>query len=183
MFSLQSLTKANDIGDFQIEGMSIGDSLLNYLSITKINDNISKGQNYKGTNYKRTCIDNFGSVYDRFCVTFLNDKRKTIQSIQGQLRYNKINYELCKNKMNDIDKELSDLFKGLKKKNWGLLELTLLQKAFPESTYHPITYDFKDQSRTQLGCYNYPSADLTVFKLAVYNSEIRKLITSQAVEK
>ena len=32
IFSLQSLTKADDIRDFQIEGISIGDSLLDYFS-------------------------------------------------------------------------------------------------------------------------------------------------------
>ena len=32
IFSLQSWTKADDIRDFQIEGMSIGDSALDYFS-------------------------------------------------------------------------------------------------------------------------------------------------------
>ena len=32
----QSPTKADDIRDFQIEGMSIGDSLLDYLKISEI---------------------------------------------------------------------------------------------------------------------------------------------------
>ena len=32
IFSLQSWTKADDISDFEIEGMSIGDSLLKYFS-------------------------------------------------------------------------------------------------------------------------------------------------------
>ena len=32
IFSIQSLTKADDIRDFEIEGMSIGDSLLDYYS-------------------------------------------------------------------------------------------------------------------------------------------------------
>ena len=36
IFSLQSLTKADDIRDFQIEGMSIADSALDYLSISEI---------------------------------------------------------------------------------------------------------------------------------------------------
>ena len=31
IFSLQSWTKADDISDFEIEGMSVGDSLLDYL--------------------------------------------------------------------------------------------------------------------------------------------------------
>jgi len=36
IFSLQSWTKAEDISDFQIEGMSIGDSLLDFISKDKI---------------------------------------------------------------------------------------------------------------------------------------------------
>ena len=38
--SLQSLTKADDIRDFEIEGMSIGDSLLNSYSQNQIIENI-----------------------------------------------------------------------------------------------------------------------------------------------
>ena len=34
--SFQSLTKADDITDFQIEGMSVGDSLLDYYSEKEI---------------------------------------------------------------------------------------------------------------------------------------------------
>ena len=42
IFSLQSWTKADDIRNFQIEGMSIGDSLLDYFSEDKIKDSIVK---------------------------------------------------------------------------------------------------------------------------------------------
>ena len=35
-FSLQNLTKADDISDFQIEGMSIGDSALDYFTKKEI---------------------------------------------------------------------------------------------------------------------------------------------------
>ena len=40
IFSLQSLTKADDIRDFEIEGMSIGDSLLDYFNKEEINNGI-----------------------------------------------------------------------------------------------------------------------------------------------
>ena len=36
IFNLQSWTKADDIRDFEIEGMSIGDSLLDYYSKEKL---------------------------------------------------------------------------------------------------------------------------------------------------
>ena len=35
-FNLQSWTKADDIKDFEIDGISIGDSLLDYYEITEI---------------------------------------------------------------------------------------------------------------------------------------------------
>ena len=38
MFSLQSWTKADDIRDFEMEGISIGDSLLDYLTKEEINN-------------------------------------------------------------------------------------------------------------------------------------------------
>ena len=37
IFSLQSWTRADDISDFEIEGMSIGDSLLDYYSKDETN--------------------------------------------------------------------------------------------------------------------------------------------------
>ena len=40
IFNLQSLTKADDIKDFEIEGISIGDSLLDHFDITKIKDGL-----------------------------------------------------------------------------------------------------------------------------------------------
>ena len=40
IFSLQSWTKADDIRDFQIEGISVGDSLLDHLSEDEIDSGI-----------------------------------------------------------------------------------------------------------------------------------------------
>ena len=41
IFSLQSWTKADDIRDFEIEGISIGDSLLDHFSKSNIEKEIS----------------------------------------------------------------------------------------------------------------------------------------------
>ena len=183
IFGIQSLTKADDIRDFEIEGMSIGDSLLNFIKIEKIISNISKSKIYDGTNFKRMCINDYGSVYDRFCVTFLDNKKKIIQAIQGQIKYESFNYKLCKKDMLNIEKELSSLFKNLNYKNWGLLELQIHKLKYPDSTYHPITYDFKDGSRIQLACYNWPELDSTVFKLITKNSEYRELVQRKAIKK
>ncbi len=182
-FSFQSWTKADDIRDFEIEGLSIGDSLLDYLSIEKINKNISKDEIFEGTNFIRTCLNDFGNVYDRVCIIFLKNKKKIIQSVQGQIIYESFNYKLCKQDMLKIQNELSNLFNNLDYKNWGLLELTLQKQKYPDSSYHPITYDFKDRSRVQLACYNWPELDTTIFKLITKNYEYRQLVGRKAVKK
>ena len=55
IFSLQSLTKADDISDFEIEGMSVGDSLLDYMNINQIQSALPNSSNV-------------GSGNDRFIV-------------------------------------------------------------------------------------------------------------------
>ena len=51
IISFLSWAKADDIRDFQIEGISIGDSLLDYFSLTEV---INKQNSYsdKGYQYK-----------------------------------------------------------------------------------------------------------------------------------
>ena len=46
IFSFESLAKADDISEFEIEGMSIGDSLLKYMSIDEINEEFSITKNH-----------------------------------------------------------------------------------------------------------------------------------------
>ena len=48
--SIQSLIKADDIRDFEIEGMSIGDSLLDYMSKSEIKRTI---KNYRSNKLKQ----------------------------------------------------------------------------------------------------------------------------------
>ena len=76
IFNIHFFAKADDIKEFEIEGMSIGDNLLDYINLEKINNNISNESMYDGTNFKRTCIDDYGPVYDRLCVTYLNNTKK-----------------------------------------------------------------------------------------------------------
>ena len=49
-FNIQSLSKADDIRDFEIEGMSIGDSLLEHFSKKSIEDEIRSEFSYKYEN-------------------------------------------------------------------------------------------------------------------------------------
>ena len=65
-FSFHSLTNADDINDFEIEGMSVGDSLLNYVDESKIIKNIrSYYENFSSDNFYATGLsEDFFKVYD-----------------------------------------------------------------------------------------------------------------------
>ena len=54
IFSLESLTKADDISEFEIDGISVGDSLLNHYSKNEINEMLTKTvSGYKSKKIKR----------------------------------------------------------------------------------------------------------------------------------
>ena len=42
VFSIQSLVKADKISEFEIEGISVGDSLLNFTTVDYIKNNFGK---------------------------------------------------------------------------------------------------------------------------------------------
>ena len=56
MLSLQSWTKADDIKDFEVEGISIGDSALDHFSKKEIDDRASIG-NYKSKKFKYATLE------------------------------------------------------------------------------------------------------------------------------
>ena len=79
IFSIQSWTKADDIRDFQIEGMSIGDSLLNFYSESVIKSN--KPIYYDNNEFSTFELFPFtdSDLYDGIQVIYLtNDKKYKI---------------------------------------------------------------------------------------------------------
>ena len=89
IFCLQSWTKAEDIRDFQIEGMSIEDSLLDFYKIDKINSAPKAYYPNSKKQYLTEFSDNL-KTYDVVAVHIKeNDKQFKITSIKGVIFYNK----------------------------------------------------------------------------------------------
>ena len=122
IFSLQSWSKADDIRDFQIEGMSIGDSLLDYFSEKVIEKNKffyeQAGENKKYTKINLEKIKNI-ELYDRLGVTFrTSDERYKTTTVEGIIWF-KDDINSCLKKRDEIIKELSELFKNNQKEDAG----------------------------------------------------------------
>ena len=116
IFNFQSWTKADDIKDFEIEGMSVGDSLLDYVEYEAIMERKRTPYDSK----KFASITGFfdeGSSYDGYLVHFKSDDPKfIIEALQGVILY-KENIEECY-QMKKIITDLDIVFKNAKKETW-----------------------------------------------------------------
>ena len=113
--SFQTLTKADDIREFEIEGMSIGDSALNFFSEEEIKKNKQSGQ-YPNDEY---IIYNFSSTmnlvtYDLFTMSIKkNDMKYIISAISGGIKYD--NLDNCLKLKKDFNEDVTSLFNNISK--------------------------------------------------------------------
>ena len=155
LFSFSAPSFAEDISDFQIEGISIGDSLLDHLSKEEIITEIE--HNKPVYNY---LTDEFGEVYLRGNfdtydhLSFFvkpKDKHYTIYSIAGIISYDD-KLEECFAKQKEIEKEFSSTYKNAKKR-----EITLEFDWDPtgESVTHNIDFTFDSGDFIEINCTKY----------------------------
>ena len=163
--SFQSVAKSDDIRDFEIEGMGIGDSLLEFYSkkkiINKINSYENKGYIYNSRDYYSLTF--YDSVkfknYDAVQFHFKdNDNKYKIYSISG-IKYYKSNINDCDIDMKTIEKEFDSLFLDTNKKKY-----TKRKHAYDKtgkSTTNDLFYNFSNKDYASITCYNW-SKDINI---------------------
>jgi len=113
IFSLQSWSKANDIRDFEIEGISIDDSALNIMSNKEIINNTLPYFETK-KKYFITAVRNNLKIYDQVEIYLKsNDKKYNIKTIIAGIFINDLDkcLEQKKKVVNDLDKMFSNIEK------------------------------------------------------------------------
>ena len=152
IFNLQSWTKADDIRDFEIEGISIGNSLLNYLSKEqikkKINSYSDKGFIYKSKDYYALTFDAkeiFKGKFDQYQFHLRNnDNNFVIYAIAGIKLYS--NIDNCYPLMNEIHEELKSLF------DFTNSELIDYRNQGKKTSNKGYWFDFDDGSNIYVAC-------------------------------
>ena len=169
---------ADDIRDFQIEGMSIGDSLLDYMSKKEIKENV--GFVYDDKKFKLTLSNKSSDSYDEITIAHkTKDKKYKIYGMSGIINFSN-DIKDCYKKQKEIEETLVSLFDKLRRKDWGVLKLDVGGEG---STYRPITYDLDSGDRLSNACYHYaeyPQSDH--LKISLYSKEYRDYIMLEAVE-
>ena len=152
-------TKADDIKDFEIEGMSIGDSLLKYMNKSQIEANkypvIRGGKKFYEV---QKVISNIKSdIYEDIFLYFKNDDPdKIILAIAGR-NYYENNIDECYGLQKTIVSEMEKIFPNIEKTDRGKVKLT----AFPNgNSYRKLnSFFFEEGGHVQVGCYDYSIKD------------------------
>ena len=176
-FSVQSLVKADDISDFEIEGMSVGDSLLEFA--TKENIQLGKVKYYENDKYNVTELYPYEfkiniSTFDLMQMQFLtNDKKMRIESISG-INYYKNNIKDCYEKLDDIYEEVFLVLSSWKE---------LGKEAYEVSSAKITDYmlESNSQDEVQIGCYDYydDTKNVDHFRIAIRTSAYRAWLREQ----
>ena len=186
IFSLQSWTKAEDISDFEVEGMSIGDSLLDFVSISKIENN--KNNYFINNKYTSVNFNNISKIFEDIDVAFLtSDKNYIIKGISGSIRY-KSNFQDCaKDKIKFVD-DINNLFKkelenNLVKKFEGKKKHT----AYPEGNsfmyYYALRF-IKTGDFIAIACLDFSKKDTEIMidhlRADIYTNEYDYFLVHEA---
>tara|TARA_B100001540_G_scaffold291246_1_gene288615 strand:+ start:76 stop:663 length:588 start_codon:yes stop_codon:yes gene_type:complete len=101
--------KADDIRDFEIEGVSLGQSVLDYLSESEIEKQKKTAYKYRDNKFMSITLPIIPNEYDRVQVSFKpNDKKYEIHGVSGKINFTKRSTEDCKIQMRKILNTLQD---------------------------------------------------------------------------
>ena len=99
-------SQADDISDFEIEGMSIGDSLLDFMSKKEIMEAEKNSTIYENKKFLVIFASLNSEIYEAIQITYKPDDQKyLIHAIDGVL-YFPNNIKGCRKKMKEIVKEI-----------------------------------------------------------------------------
>ena len=159
ILTFQTPSQADDISDFKMEGMSIGDSLLDYFSKKDIEDNsvfmfeknkyktaLVVSKSHPKSNYLLSA--NF-EVYDQLAIYYLyKDNDYKISSFDGSI-YFKDNIKNCYKEKDKTTSELTELFGE---------SATIKDEGFTKKKnfkYNAVNFIFDEGSSARVTCRDY----------------------------
>jgi len=162
---------ADDVRDFEIDGMSIGDSLLDYFS----KDKILNARNYDEypSDMKFRIIDIYpeNKFYEGIQFYYIpGDEKFIIQSLNGRKFFSDI--KNCYTEKKKIEKVLSSQFDN------AIINRQKKEKHMDDptgkSTYTATFFNLKEEGRGSVTCYDW-------YKDTGYNTSISVSIQSKSV--
>ena len=188
ILTLQNFSQANDVKDFQIEGISIGDSLLDFFN----QDTIQSSRKYQYKDDKFYSLDIFSDKIKEFNALQFhlkkNDKNYKIYGFSGAVlfgeagKYYPVSEKKCKIKKKEIENSIKSLFSNAKTSSTSLDAV----KGDPQAAIRHDTYFFLNNGDVWLQCYTYSKKNKeasNVFdnlRVTILSIEFKKWINTKA---
>ena len=162
---LSTSAYTDDIKDFKIESISIGDSALDYFTESQLEDGELDWYNYSYKEYSTSLVSGKG-IYDWFKISYKSDDDNfIIEGLVGIVVKKKYNDGKCNKELDTAALDTSELFKNTKQGKKKLYKVVynlreIFQKPDPsgKSIVTSISFDFKDEGKIILSCYNMDKA-------------------------
>ena len=183
IFSHQSLTRADDISDFEIENLSIGDPLINYMTKNEITSDFSFV--YKDKSFA-TIFYNKKTQYDNIQITVKpNDADFIIHGISAIIYYDN-RYKECLVKKEIITKEMETLISTkANRQSRDNIKRSLSSDPRGESIWSYYAFYFDNGEAAQVFCTDWAKY-LTEkknwrdnLKVAVYSKQFASYLKNQ----
>ena len=179
IFNLQSWTKADDISEFEIEGISIGDSLLDYFTEEEINNFVLERfpkDDFVVFTVESEKFENYDAM--QFDIK-PNDSKYILYGVVGIIGYEK-DIKSCYQKMGEIVDNLSSVLKNFHKVDHGRLNNPVGADPYG-GTYDLVTFN-KNKSgkseRVQVSCNDWSekSGIIDSVKIEILSTELAYFI-------
>lgn len=142
-------SQADDIRDFEINGISIGSSLLSFYNKKEIKEGININNPYKSEEFLMVTLLSSDKNYEALQFHIKkNDKNYIIHSISGQ---NSMSLKPCLTERDKIFKELKGLFPNTKLLNLDKRDHPGYENSYSYSSY----FQFKSGDLIEIACYDY----------------------------
>ena len=196
-FFLSTSAYTDNIKDFQIENISIGDSALDYFNESQIENSELDWFNYSYKEYSTSLLSGKG-IYDWFKISYKSDDEDfIIEGLVGIIVKKKYDDDECNKELDTTALNISKLFKNTKKEKKQLHKVVynprkIFQETNPsgKSTVTSISFDFIDEGKIILSCYNMdkatneidsPIKDINQFD--TFRIDIRSKVLTHYLEK
>ena len=175
--SLQSFSNADDISDFKIEGIGVGDSLLNFFDENEIIT--SKRDFYKDDEFLVSLLPTLeeDSMYGYIQVHYKkNDKKYVVQGIDGLID---IDIQECLKMQLGVINEISSMFKNLKLEGPFKYEHSADLSGKSSTTHYEWHFD---NAKIEVVCYDFvkPMKYPDGLNVAIQTNELQKWLNTKA---
>jgi len=196
-FLLSTSVHSDNIKNFKIENISIGDSALDYFTESQLEDSELDWFNYSYKEYSTSLLSG-KDIYDWFKISYKNNGDDfIIEGLVGIVVKKKYDHDKCNKELDAVALDISKLFKNTKQGKKQLYKVAYNpRKIFQEpnqsgkSIVTSISFDFKDEGKIILSCYNMdkatnqidsPIKDINQFD--TFRIDIRSKVLAHYLEK